>query len=242
MAEEEHKALVVRPSAAVGRASAGAGSVLSRIVSDALALARPRATSLASARFRIGNYEFREADYQQILLWAEALKFDPITVVGRLENAYTEALDDCTYRIDAFSVENGAIVSVVWDFESLPLSRVEWIEGLSICEIVFQGSRGAPIDISPRLPSLRRLMVACNDLTELDLSNVPKLANLYCWGNQLTKLDLSKVPELNVLDCGRNPHAEFDLSEVPQLRELYCDENELAELNLSKVPELSALY
>ena len=56
MTDEEHKALVVRPSTAVGRVSAGAGSVLSRVVSDALILARSH--SLASARFRVGSYEW----------------------------------------------------------------------------------------------------------------------------------------------------------------------------------------
>ena len=62
MYEEKHKALVVRPSAAVENIDSRAGSVLSRIVADAIALARSHAT--ASARFRVGNYDFREADYQ----------------------------------------------------------------------------------------------------------------------------------------------------------------------------------
>src|ERR1700685_2079928 len=103
MGEEVHKALVVRPSTEVGRVSAGAENVLSRIVSDALVLARPHATSMASARFRVGDYEFREADYQQILLWAKALEVDPITMVRRLEFSYWNDYE--------FRVENGAIKS-----------------------------------------------------------------------------------------------------------------------------------
>jgi hypothetical protein len=53
------------------------------MVSDALALAR----SQAEATFQIGGYEFRSPDYRQILLWAEALKIAPTTVVQRLEGA-----------------------------------------------------------------------------------------------------------------------------------------------------------
>lgn len=242
MTKEERNALVRPSPGAVEKMGTGASNILSHMVSDAIGVARSQEKQLAETRFRIGNYEFRSPDYRQILLWAEALKIDPITVVERLENAFTHALDDDTYRINSFCVENGAIVSVVWDFESLPLSRLEWVEGLSICEIVFQGAQGAPIDISRRLPSLRRLMVAGNDLRALDLSNVPKLTNLYCQYNHLTKLDLSKVPELIVLDCGSNPLTELDLSNVPQLSELYCFENQLTKLDLSKVPQLRELY
>jgi hypothetical protein len=86
MTDEEPKALVARPSAAVGKVSAGAGSILSRIVSDALVLAHSHATSLASARFRVGNYEFRDADYRQILLWANALEKTPEKIIETLEN------------------------------------------------------------------------------------------------------------------------------------------------------------
>jgi hypothetical protein len=43
MGEEERKAIVARPTTAVGRISAGGGSVLSRMVSDALVLARSHA-------------------------------------------------------------------------------------------------------------------------------------------------------------------------------------------------------
>ena len=49
----------------------GAEKVLSRIVSDALTIARGRDIADTSARIRIGKYEFREQDYQQILIWAQ---------------------------------------------------------------------------------------------------------------------------------------------------------------------------
>jgi hypothetical protein len=88
MTEDDRKALVARPSAALEKASVGAESVLSRIVADALVLARSRASSLASARFRVGRYEFRDADHRQILLWAKALEKTPEKIIETLENQH----------------------------------------------------------------------------------------------------------------------------------------------------------
>ena len=81
MTDEERKALVVRPSSEVGRIGVGARNVLSHVVSDALVTARSRLTSPATIRFRIGDYEFREPDYRQILLWAEALGKSPENIL-----------------------------------------------------------------------------------------------------------------------------------------------------------------
>ncbi len=261
MTEEENKALVVRPSTAVTRVSAGAGSVLSRIVSDALVLARPRATSLASARFRVGGYEFREADYQQILLWAKALEKTPETIIKTLENTSFRVEDR---DVISFKVKDGSIYSLVWDYTILPLTEFIWVKDLGICEIAFiEGMRRwhrenrvsdhgrlvwRPKAISCHLPTLRRL--ACSDvcLRELDLSNVPRLTHLYCWGNygpQLTGLNLSNVPSLSCLWCfdnGQNQLTELDLSNVPELAELRCGQNKLTELDLSKVPKLTKLH
>jgi hypothetical protein len=259
MAEEEHKALVVRPSTAVGRVSTGAESVLSRVVSDALILARSH--SPASARFRVGSYEFREADYQQILLWAKALENTPEKII--------EALEKTSFRVEdldviSFQVKDGSISSLVWDINRLPVTEFVWIKDLKICEIAFiEGMRRwhrenrvsdrgrlvwRPKAISCHLPTLRRL--ACSDvcLRELDLSNVPCLTHLYCWGNygpQLVGLNLSNVPNLSCLwyfDNGENKLTELDLSNVPKLAELRCGQNQLTKLDLSKVSELIELH
>ena len=161
MTEDAHKALVARPSAAVGKISAGAEGALSRIVSDALVLARARASSLASARFRVGDYEFREADYRQILLWAKALENTPEKIIQTLK----ETTVDVEYTVDnedvmpageiALQVEDGSISSVAWDCDELPLTEFVWAKDLKIREIAFIGwhIRFAP-RFSCELPTL----------------------------------------------------------------------------------------
>jgi Leucine-rich repeat (LRR) protein len=54
-----------------------------------------------------------------------------------------------------------------------------------------------------------------NQLTEIDLSNLPALTELYCSENQLTELDLSNLPELTKLVCSQNQLTELDLSNLP---------------------------
>jgi hypothetical protein len=146
MNEEKRKALVVRPSTAVEKIGSGAGSVLSPMLSDALVLARSHSASLASARFRVGKYEFREADHQQILLWADVLKSTPEKIIETLEETkvpvhqgeYFEGFrylpED--YGIDvgdiSFQVKDGSISSLVWDNETLPLAEFEWVKDLNI--------------------------------------------------------------------------------------------------------------
>lgn len=105
MTEDDRNALVVRPSAEVGRIGVGAESVLSRIVSDALVLARSRTASLTLTLFRVGRYEFRDADYRQIVLWANALEKTPEEIVETLESQRFERPGDdvISFRVGAFT-------------------------------------------------------------------------------------------------------------------------------------------
>ena len=141
----------------------------------------------------------------------------------------------------AFKVENGAIISLVWDFNLLPLTVFEWMDGLAIRELGFKGGPTVSPQIAPRLPSLEYLHCSGISLTELDLSSVPGLTDLGCSGNQLTELDLSNVPGLTELSCSENQLTELDLASVPGLTDLRCWENQLTELDLSNVPGLTKL-
>lgn len=84
MTEEGRNALIRLPSGAIAKAGSGPERILSGMVSDALDAARSHERSLTVARFRIGNHEFRDADYRQLLVWAEALKLEPAVVVQRV--------------------------------------------------------------------------------------------------------------------------------------------------------------
>ena len=95
MTEQDNShSLIPRPDVSLANTAAGPKRILSAMVGDALALGREEAVA-QSARFRIGDYIWCEPDYRQILLWAETLKMEPLTVIEHL-------LDD--YQIKVFLI------------------------------------------------------------------------------------------------------------------------------------------
>lgn len=254
MEEDKRKAMIPRPSGSIEKIGPGPRGILTRMVSDTLALARSRSTQVAPARFKIGKYEFCDPDYRQILLWAKALKLKPLTVIQRLERS---SCKDFFQKLLTFSVENGAIVSLVWDIELLPLTIFDWVEGLSIREMAVQGHVLNPFQNSLRLPSLLRLKFSAqgsNKTSQIDLSNAPNLVELDCssglpdrtcidgvYEDQTPTLDLSNLPNLTVLYCRHNKLTSLDIASVPNLAKLDCRHNELTEIDLSNVSRLADL-
>jgi hypothetical protein len=242
MAEEKIDALIPQSPNALEKTSDGARGILSTMVSDALVLARNN--SLTAPRFRIGNHDLREPDYRQILLWAKALELDPEEVIRRLEDCTLETWryqDDQRLDVKLTSrIENGSIVALAWDFDLLPLTLFEWVDGLVILEAGFVGSP-TPSRLSLRLPLLTFLLCDELELVELNLTNVPELIGLNVNRNQLAKLDLSHVPKLIWLNCYDNKLTELDLFSVPGLTYLSCGSNKLTKLDLSSVPGLTKL-
>jgi hypothetical protein len=82
MNEKDEKALVPRPLSAVEKAVPGVKRILSAMVDDTLALAEQRAPAME--KFRIGDYEWCEPDYRQILIWSEETGLKPEEVIARL--------------------------------------------------------------------------------------------------------------------------------------------------------------
>ena len=265
MSDTERNALIPLRSGGLANIGTGPKSILSGMVSDALALARAREKSLAVARFRIGEYEFRAPDYRQILIWTKALGIEPEDFISRLKEDFGNYQDYLENSRDSFQdcdgfyhlplngfeagleVEDGSIVSLVWIFDEVSISSFEWMDGLRIKRLWFQGS--ALTKISLRLPSLNYFDYSrchysgrsCCKLTELDLLAAPALTNLYCDNNELVKLDLSAVPALTWLGCDNNQLVKLDLSAVPALAGLGCDNNQFVKLDLSAVPVLTWL-
>ena len=133
-------------------------------------------------RHRIGDYEFRESDYQQMLIWAKATDLQPEEFLGGM----------------SLIVSDGAIVSLEWhNLEvgvELDLSRVPKLEELFCGENYL-----TELDLS-RVPYLRRLGCEGNDLTKLDLSQMPYLEEAAYEDNDLTELVLPdpETPEPKV--------------------------------------------
>ena len=109
MSDNGPKALIVRPTTGLQQHGFGVEKVLSRIVSDALTIVRGREVADTSARIRIGKDEFREQDYQQILIWADATERSPEELVSLLAEVKSTFVDG-----GSFLVENGSIKQVAF--------------------------------------------------------------------------------------------------------------------------------
>lgn len=202
-----------------------------------------RQTALTPARFRVGDYEFREMDYRQILIWSESLAMAPETIIRRLENA------SCAWNTNpcaeahttVFKVEHGRMISLAWDLSELTLKTFDWIPDLSIQELAIYGTRADCPNISLSLRCLRKLFVGSINLKNLTLSNVSELTELRCGVNELTGIDLSGVPSLTELWCNTNRISSLDLSKVPRLKKLRCETNKLIALDVSCLPDVTTV-
>ena len=81
--DDNSRSLVPFSDGSLANTAAGAERILSAMVEEALALGREVAVA-KTTRFRIGDYTWCEPDYRQILLWAEALKMEPATLIEKL--------------------------------------------------------------------------------------------------------------------------------------------------------------
>ena len=89
------------------------------------------------------------------------------------------------------------------------------------------------LDVS-NLPELETLSCGYNQLASLDVSHNLKLKRLNCVGNQLISLDISNNPTLETLDCSYNQLASLNVSKCPVLSDLNCSDNQLTFLDVSK--------
>ena len=236
-------ALVPKASGAVEKAQPGTKRVLSGMVADTLGLATKEQLKPAKARFRIGEYEWCEPDYRQILLWAESLWLEPEQIIKRLLDGERALVPEHFGAETRFVA--GRLERINWDFDLLPIQGFEWVEGLKTTHLSFKPQlHRQPLEgktLSAPLPQLTHL--ACPDLglIRLDLCRTHELLELVCRGNRLREIDLSVVPKLTKLWCYQTGLSRLDLSSVPNLVNLHCGNQVLQELNLRPVPKLEEL-
>jgi len=113
--------------------STGPQRIATCMAENLLDVARSQERALAAQRrYRIGDYEFREADYAQIQRWARKLGMNAEEVVNGLAKSQKTPFY-ASERIDVdFQVQDGLIVSLVWDFDLFPLSDWAWVAGLEL--------------------------------------------------------------------------------------------------------------
>jgi len=233
---------MLRPSSAGEKAVPGAKK---RIAAEIAALAKKREESkLVRTKFRIGEYEWCEPDYRQLLIWADALALKPREVIERLQQGKKSSYVPWGRErgkpkeyVWAESVSsNGKLIKLNWDFELLPLKQFDCISGLEITHLSIRSPQNewhspSAADFNKpqfieslklQLPSLTHLSCERLGLSELDLSRIPKLTELLCGQNSLKEMNFSAVSALEKLRCGINEFAELNLTTLVHLTELDC--------------------
>ena len=89
--------------------------------------------------------------------------------------------------------------------------------------------------------ALTQLLVYSNQLTALNISNLPNLTLLRCEGNQLTVLNVSAQTQLQTLHCQSNQLTALDVSANTALTSLLCSSNSIASLNVDANTQLTEL-
>lgn len=245
MKQKPEKALVPRPPSAVEKVAPGAKRILSGMMADCTSTARTLASreqrAPISTRFRIGEYEWCEPDYQQILIWAVETGLKPEEVVTRLLDQQPSFYP----FFDGPPFANGRLLKVNFDLRLLRCGRLEWVNGLEITHLHFIGASGeVPLSDLGMLPLARLVWLSCSELglTRLNLTKVPKLEYLDCLGNRLAELQLHCVPQLTSLLCSENELAELKLNQTSNLHFLSCGQNRLTQLDLSGLHRLKAVF
>lgn len=227
------------PQSSTGLSTNSSGKrVVSRMVSEALEIAKREATQAVRKIFKVGKFELCEPDYQQILVWGKALGWAPENVLNVLSEMPWDPENGGSAK---FRIEGGSIKELIWDGDRLPIEAFEWNAGLEL-ECLSILSNMPKWSASHALSSLRTLRIYNLALTELDLSLTPRLRQLSLRNNQLTELDISSAPEINVLSCRDSHLTKLDLSPVQGLKFLDCSGNQLTGLDLSTIPGLKMLY
>ena len=269
MNEKKENALVPRPSGSVEKAVPGVKRILSGMVSDTLALASREQRTLAPTRYRIGNYEWCEPDYRQILIWAEETGLKPEEVLARFDQQAAREWEERHWsdfwHFSEPLFEDGRLLKVNLDLRLFHYSKLVWVNGLEITHLRFFGASQATRlhDLGqmplPRLghltciqldltylsltgvPQLEYLDCPLNRLEELQLHSVPRLASLDCSFNELTELKFDQTPNLHFLSCVDNRLTQLDLSGLDRLEDVWCEGNKLKDLQLVGLPNLSFL-
>ena len=85
---------------------------------------------------------------------------------------------------------------------------------------------------------LRYIYLGSNNLSNIDLSNVPNVTSLDLTDNRIQSIDLSNLHELSILELDYNFLESINLSNNPNLRTLRINNNNLSEVDFSNNPLL----
>ncbi len=231
---------------------ASTGRVLAQ---DAITLVFDESTHIFSFGIPIGanvsvdglsnKWEGRKDDRLGLQFFSFKVDKPIVTIKGSLEKFYIAPYNDTNLleieiqgnkNLQELELKSGNLKSL--SLPELPKLKRLACENTGLLDLDLHKCPNLEVLVIPSYESNNQ-----NDLSEIDLSQIPKLKYLNLSRNtKLRHLDLSKVPNLEGLNCRGCNLSELDLSFVPKLKGLYIDDNtEIRQLDLSKVPELVGL-
>ena len=123
----------------------------------------------------------------------------------------------------------------------MPGESIGSLEGIayfqSLTDLWCHQNNLTELDVS-QLPNLEILACDTNHLTELDVSGNTNLVKLTCSNNYLTSLDISKNISLQKLDCSDNSLTAININNNMELKVFACYYNQIARLDVRNCPTL----
>jgi hypothetical protein len=134
-----------------------------------------------------------------------------------------------------------ALIEVITtlDIQNEGITDFTGIEDFTALQVFyFTDNNVTTVDVS-NLPNLRSVRAISCNLTSLDLTNNPLLDDLRIEDNNITSIDLSNNPLLEILQMNGNQLTTLDLSNNPLIWRLRLYNNNITELDLSNNPALT---
>ncbi len=89
------------------------------------------------------------------------------------------------------------------------------------------------------LPELNHINLAKNQITRITLTQLPALAELYLFGNRLEMFDLQHMPALKLLKINDNRILTFTYQELPALEKIYMFNNLMEHVDIYHLPAMT---
>jgi len=131
--------------------------------------------------------------------------------------------------LEAEAVEN--LILTNDGMTSNGILSLDGLQSFSNLKYLNMGNNSA-LQIDVLLNSIEALECENNNLSQIDLFNVPNLRQLNCSNNLITALDVSSYNNLKTLFCSANQIETLDFANNPMLYNLNCSNNQLLSLNI----------
>lgn len=90
-----------------------------------------------------------------------------------------------------------------------------------------------------KLPTLRHLNLAKNQIAQVTLAQLPSLAELYLFGNRLQEFQLQQLPALKLLKINDNRIVMFSYQDLPALEKIYMFNNLMEHVDIYHLPAMT---